>query len=315
MEISFIIIARSREKLLVNCDWLATLIKTQNLSAEIITSIGENPSRQRNVASQKAQGEWLYFLDDDSTLDRQSVEQFYLCKKQYPQALIFGGPSLLGLSQGVPWQEAVELVFTSDFGVGPIKSRYLAVGPTRSTTEKELILCNLIVNKEFFLKSGGFNEDLYPNEENEFLSRIDKQALKIYSPLIIVYRNHRKTIWSFLLQMISYGKGRTKHFLFARNYGDYVYFIPLIALLMASMLTIYYMNAETVLVLGGLYLAIILPTCLIQFFYRKNMTQFLYSILVFAVCHSGYALGLALGFFSMKKNRKNGVVVTKELVH
>ncbi len=52
------------------------------------------------------------------------------------------------------------------------RARYRAVGGRRRCGEKELILCNLLLSRKVFLSNGGFREDLYPNEENEFLNRL-----------------------------------------------------------------------------------------------------------------------------------------------
>ena len=296
MEFSFILISKSEKNLEKSVEALKCIIQKYNIHSEIICSIGNNPSTQRNEAAKVAKGAWLYFLDDDSILDPDSHKQFRLALEKFSEAMVFGGPSLLCHEDKSNWQEAIQLVFCSDFGVGPIKSRYLSIGVVRESSEKELILCNMIINKDFFLQNGGFNEALYPNEENEFLSRIDKKGQMIYSPLIIVYRRHRKNLKSFFLQMVHYGKGRTKHLLFSSDYSDYVYFLPLAIILLAVVPTLFTARPIFLFYIFSAYLFLILPTCLINLFYKRSIITFLMSLLAFCICHLGYSLGLLLGF-------------------
>ncbi len=312
LDIAFIIISRSEEAIQKNLENLKRIISNSKLSCEIITALGNNPSVQRNKAAETASAEWLYFLDDDSELDNQSLDYFLIAKDKYPDAFVFGGPSLLRSEKLDVWQEAVQMVFTSDVGVGPIRSRYLSLGPTRFSSERELILCNLIIKKSEFYKLGGFKPELYPNEENEFLSRIGKTNAVVYSPLIVVYRKHRETIIKFTEQMIGYGKGRTRHFLFSSDYRDYVYFLPLVGLAILSLLVILKLKIKIVLALLALYLIVIVPTILINCIYKRSVKLFVNGIIVFGLCHMGYAIGLLIGFFD-KKSRAASIVEVRKL--
>jgi GT2 family glycosyltransferase len=301
------LISNTEENLKNSLDNLKIILKNSKIEFEIITSIGLNPSAQRNQASKIAKGEWLYFLDDDSLLDSQSIEQFQLALLKFPNAVVFGGPSLLHLETKNNWQAAIQIVFNSDFGVGPLKSRYLSIGATRYSSEKELILCNMIIKSEYFAKSGGFQESLFPNEENEFLSRINKIGEVVYSPLIIVYRNHRNNMKSFFNQMVNYGKGRTRHFLFSKSYNDYFYFIPLLLFLTILGSLLILQSVTLMIYLLSFYLSIILPTCLVSLFYLRKPWQFILSVLAFMICHSGYAFGLLMGFFDNKKKTVSSI--------
>jgi glycosyltransferase involved in cell wall biosynthesis len=303
VDISFILISRAESNLIESVSLLKTLIETEELNAEVIISTGLNPSRQRNESAKIAQGDWLYFLDDDSILDPQSVSQFKLALKIFPHAVVFGGPSLVKNENQNSWQEAIQTVFSSDLGIGPIKSRYLSVGQIRLSNEKELILCNMIIRKEFFLQNKGFNESLYPNEENEFLSRIYQFGQIVYSPLIIVYRNHRNNLQSFFKQMFNYGRGRTKHFLYSKNYADYIYFVPLLLVILALFFILITSKVHLILYLLFIYFALVLPTCAIRFLFSQRVPVFFLSIIAFVICHLGYATGLCLGFFLVRSKR------------
>ena len=200
MLITFIIIAENEVAIKTNMAELKNAIAKADVNSEIIMAFGDNPSRQRNEAVKKASGEWIYFLDNDSLIDLYTIKEFLISIERYPDAIVVGGPSVLKDSTNI-WQNAIQLVFSSDFGVGPLRSRYFSNGQIRVSNEKELILCNMAILKSVFLRLNGFNEELYPNEENEFLSRISEHGKIIYSPLMFVLREHRDGVFSFFKQM------------------------------------------------------------------------------------------------------------------
>ena len=75
------------------------------------------------------------------------------------------------------------------------RARYAPVGKLRETSEKELILCNQLARRETVLRHGGFNEALYPNEENALMDDIQKHGGKLlYDPELLVYRRPRRTL-------------------------------------------------------------------------------------------------------------------------
>src|SRR5581483_4021140 len=86
------------------------------------------------------------------------------------------------------------------------RARYKPVGRVRETSEKEIILCNQIARRSGFLDAGGFDESLYPNEENALMDDLQKKGGKlIYDPAFIVYRRPRPNLKSFLKMLMNYG--------------------------------------------------------------------------------------------------------------
>ena len=68
----------------------------------------------------------------------------------------------------------------------------------RETSEKELILCNLLARRQAMLELGGFNEALYPNEENALMDELQKRGGKLlYDPELLVHRRPRSSLKSF----------------------------------------------------------------------------------------------------------------------
>lgn len=183
---------------------------------EVLVSEGCRPSLQRNMAVQEAAGDIVYFLDDDSQV-AVSCLAIVAGIMADPAVGVAGGPSLTPADDS-PLQRAFGYALASPLGAGGMRNRYRKVGQPRVTTEKELILCNLAIRREVFLAAGGFDERLYPNEENELLDRISASGLKLmHAPQMAVERSQRKTLRLFIRQMFSYGRGRAQQTLISRS--------------------------------------------------------------------------------------------------
>jgi succinoglycan biosynthesis protein ExoA len=176
-------------------------------SFEVLVAEGCQPSRQRNLAAAVSGGEILYFLDDDSRVSpgflKRAVQHY-----ADPSVAVAGGPSLTP-DTDTPLQHSFSMVFTSALGGGGMRNRYLRRGGARATCDRELILCNLSFRRESFFAHNGFDERLYPNEENELLERIRRDGGRlIHDPDLAVLRSQRLTIRAFCRQLYSYGRGR-----------------------------------------------------------------------------------------------------------
>jgi succinoglycan biosynthesis protein ExoA len=207
---------------------------------EVLLAEGSAPSQQRNRAAREACGEILYFLDDDSLIAAENLDECSNCMAD-PAVAVVGGPSLTPASDS--WlQQVFGLALASAFGSGAVNNRYRKYGAARATTDKELILCNLAVRSSVFMDFEGFDERLYPNEENEFLHRVSSAGYKLlYSPSMYVFRSQRTTITAFIRQMFNYGRGRAQQSLITGSYSV-TSFIPLffIAYLVLSLIFIKY---------------------------------------------------------------------------
>ena len=198
-------------------------------SFEILVAEGCSPSRQRNSAVQAARGEILYFLDDDSQVTPDTLATCAAIMLDESVAVV-GGPSLTPAGD-TPLQQLFGSALSSVFGAGANRNRYRAVGDIRSTTDNELILCNLAIRRKIFLEAGGLDERLYPNEENELLDRIKAGGhTLIHVPRMAVQRSQRGSLRLFIRQMFSYGRGRGQQTLIAGP-GSFTSFIPLFFLL------------------------------------------------------------------------------------
>ena len=191
-------------------------LDTLQFQFEVLVTEGCMPSQQRNVAVQQAEGEIVYFLDDDSRVAADCLAIIAGIMVD-PAVGVVGGPSLTPEEDSF-LQKLFGVALASIFGAGGMRNRYRAVGSVRETTEKELILCNLAMRRDVFLAMGGFDERLYPNEENELLDRIGAHGLKlVHAPELAIKRSQRRSVRQFIRQMFSYGRGRAQQTLISRS--------------------------------------------------------------------------------------------------
>jgi succinoglycan biosynthesis protein ExoA len=269
-------------------------------AVEIIIAEGKCPSRQRNTAATAATGEILYFLDDDSMVFPEFLGKA-VSHYVNPSVAAVGGPSLTPTSDST-LQQAFGLVLSSRFGSGGVCNRYRKNGCVRETGDDELILCNLSMRSEVFRAFGGFDERLYPNEENELMVRMRKQGLALlHDPDLNVYRSQRKTFSAFLRQIFGYGKGRGRQTLIGgvSSLGSLVPVAFLLYVLSLSLVDkpVYYLPFLCYLVLDVVFA--VGESCGAG---RLRLAPLLFFL--FPVIHFSYGMGIIWGLLSYSFTRK-----------
>ena len=191
---------------------------------DIIVARGKQPSAQRNAAIQAARGELIYFLDDDSVAAPDNLNRAVPLFKKAEVKMV-GGPNLCPYD--APGLEQVFSLVLASWAFASSRSRYAPVGARRETSEKELILCNLMARRDALLELGGFNEALYPNEENALMDELQKKGGKlIYDPELIVLRRPRSSLRAFMKMLMTYGRGRAEQFRLHPTTGSALNFAP-----------------------------------------------------------------------------------------
>jgi len=192
---------------------------------EILVVRGRQPAVQRNIALRAARGELIYFLDDDAMAPPDNLRRGVLHFKD-PAVQMVGGPNLCPASApGI--EQVFAVVLASWLAFGPSRARYDSVGATRPSGEKELILCNMMARRDGLLELGGFDEALYPNEENALMDDLQgRGATLLYDPAFIVHRRPRPTLKSFCKMLFTYGRGRAEQFRLHPTPGSVLNFVP-----------------------------------------------------------------------------------------
>jgi succinoglycan biosynthesis protein ExoA len=194
---------------------------------EIILSAGNWPSTQRNQAAQIAKGDILYFLNTDVRLEEDLFKKVTGIFSSDSRIAGVGGPDLTP-SDNNYLQHLFGYAMGSYFAHWRMRARYLAIGRERISNEKELLLSNMAIRKDVYFKFNGFDERLYPNEENEIINRIIKGGYRfIYSPDVKIYRDRRKDLFAFIRQFYRYGKGRMGQIFIEGAIKNLPFFIPL----------------------------------------------------------------------------------------
>lgn len=223
-KITIIIPARPEQTQVLATQAVKKLDYPQEL-LEVLVVRGKQPSVQRNTAIRQSTGELIYFLDDDSIphpeILKKAVKHF-----EDPQIAMLGGPNICP-ANAPALEQVFAQVMASWIAFGPSRARYCQVGETRDSSEKELILCNLLARKSTLLKYGCFDEKLYPNEENALMEDITKGGNKlIYDPDFVVERRPRQTLSAFFRMLRTYGRGRAEQFRLHPGWGSLLNFVP-----------------------------------------------------------------------------------------
>lgn len=277
-------------------------------SLEVIVARGTQPSVQRNAALKAASGELIYFLDDDSVpgpgMLRRAVAQF-----ANPAVQMVGGPNLCP-PDAPSLEQVFAVVLASWLAFGPSRARYSAVGEARETGEKELILCNLVARRQPMIELGGFDEALYPNEENALMDDLRKRGGKlIYDPQLIVHRRPRRSLKAFAKMLLTYGRGRAEQFRLHPTLGSILNFVPpLFCVYLAALVVVQVTGFGTPLAQWSLApLAVYLLSVVLQTIAsmpNSGASRSLVAMPLIVLTHLLYGAGFWRGLFTtLKKSR------------
>jgi len=258
---------------------------------EVLVAYGCVPSAQRNLAARAAQGELLYFLDDDSQVSPgflDAAARHY----QDPKVAAVGGPSLTPGSDSA-LQRAIGVAFASAVGGGGVRNRYRKVGRARRSSDSELILCNLSFRREIFLAHEGLDARLYPNEENELMDRLVREGYQlVHDPELAVLRSQRRSWGAYVRQMFGYGRGRGEQTLLSGRLKP-VSLAPSLFLIYTLSLPFFGRGLFALPML--FYLAAIAAAALAGTLSGRDPALFPRLLLVFPTLHLAYGAGVIAG--------------------
>lgn len=263
---------------------------------DILVARGRQPAVQRNAALNSATGELIYFLDDDAKALPGNLQRAAAHFRD-PAVAMAGGPNLCP-PEAPRLEQIFAVVLSSWLALSSSRARYDKVGSTRLTTEKELILCNLLARRSVLLEAGGFDESLYPNEENALMDQIQKRGGKLlYDPELVVYRRPRPNLKAFCRMLFNYGRGRAEQFRRHPTLGSALNFVPPIFCVYLAAAAWF---GGIVLAPLALYAAAVLAQVLVLMT-TKPIARALAAAPLIVVTHIFYGLGFWRGLFTKLK--------------
>jgi len=260
---------------------------------EFCIARGKQPAVQRNEAIKAAKGEIVYFLDDDAQPRPENLERA-IAHFRDPKIKMVGGPNLCPAD--APLIERVfAVVLSSWVAFGPSRARYHPVGRMRASSEKELILCNLLARRDALLELGGFDAALYPNEENALMDNLQKRGgVLIYDPEIVAYRHPRPTLKAFIKMLLNYGRGRAEQFRLHPTPGSALNFAP--PLFCAYLVLCPFLGTVGLVPLAAYALAIGAQTLCSAV--TRNPIHAFFAMPLLTITHIAYGLGFWRGLFT-----------------
>jgi len=256
---------------------------------EIIISIGNWPSTQRNQAARLAKGEILYFFNRDTQLQPDVFKKMALIINRDTRIAGVGGVDITPPGNNY-MQHLFGYAMSSFFAHWKMRARYVQVGREKVACENELLLSNMAIKKKVFLETGGFNEGLYPNEENELINRISRMGYTfIYSPDIKIYRDRRRNLLRFIKQFYSYGGGRLNQMKIEGVLKNIKFLIPLSFLIYSIFL--FFLGTSWVFFIPLIvYISLaVIDSLYLSVKHRKNL---LILPAIYLVMHFSYAFGM-----------------------
>lgn len=171
----------------------------------IIASRKVGPAEKRDLALKYANGKVLAFLDDDAYPKKDWLKKM-IHNFQNGEVGAVGGAAVTPSSDGV-LQKVSGAVFESYLGGGFARNRYLCLGKHCECDDWPTV--NLLVRKDVFKESGGFNSQYWPGEDTKLCLDILNAGYKIiYDPEGVVYHHRRSDLIKHFKQIGSYALHR-----------------------------------------------------------------------------------------------------------
>ena len=163
----------------------------------------------------------------------------------------------------------------------------------------------MLFRSQAFLDAGGFDEALYPNEENALMDELVRRGGKlIYDPCLAVERRPRPTLRAFCKMLLTYGRGRAEQFRLHPTLGSAPNLVPpaFCAYLAMIPLLHHWLNGFALAPLA-VYVVALLLQCLASSLAFGPVRAACAAPLV-ALTHILYGLGFWRGLFTQPQKPK-----------
>jgi cellulose synthase/poly-beta-1,6-N-acetylglucosamine synthase-like glycosyltransferase len=255
----------------------------------------KSPAKKRNIASKKAQGEILAFLDDDSYPKKnwlKIADKFFLNNSQ--KTTCVGGPGILPKNESF-FGKICNLYFISRIFY-PFSERYTERKEKNLLEFSDWPSVNFFIRKSFFFKIRGFDERYWPGEDSKLCEEVLKRKGKIiYISNLIVFHYRRSSLSKYIKQIYRYGFHRGLFFFSGNsNSKKLIYVLPLIfTLFLILYFLINLQNINYILFLIFIYLSFLVIDLFFLIKYEKNIFILLFSRVLTLITPFIYVVGFA----------------------
>lgn len=272
----------------------------KNNKIKFYVSPDRKPSFKRNLAIYNASYNWLVFLDDDSFIPMNYLNNLNSDLNIYEKDkkfIGFGGPGILPEDDNF-FSKVLDCFFASFFATGA-QDRY-SIPKKNFYKIYDWLSANLILRSSCFDNIVKFNEFFWPGEDTEILKKITSHGrYLLFNKNIFNYHYRRGSLNKHLKQIFRYGSFRG--FLISddinihnlRFYAASLH-LPFVIL---SVILIFFKYK-----IGFIYPIFYFVICILYlieniFYKKKKVIISLFSIPVFVVSHVFYNFGLLKGIF------------------
>ena len=221
------------------------------LNIQYFKKANSGPGLSRNYGANRAKNDWLVFVDSDVIVEKDYIENI---KKnlEKTECAAFGGADKAHKGFNL-LQKAISYSMTSVFTTGGIR------GSKKAVTRFQPRSFNMGVNKEIFLKIGGFSEMRIGEDPDLSMTIWENGYQTAFFDDIGVYHKRRTDLGKFSKQVYQFGCARP---ILNQRHPDYVkptFWFPTLFLLgyVAGILEYFLLQKGFVLACYGFYTLVI----------------------------------------------------------
>ncbi|PPZ92603.1 glycosyl transferase family 2 [Cloacibacterium normanense] len=221
------------------------------LNIQYFKKANSGPGLSRNYGANRAKNDWLVFVDSDVIVEKDYIENI---KKNLEKTdcAAFGGADKAHKGFNL-LQKAISYSLTSVFTTGGIR------GSKKAVTRFQPRSFNMGVNKEIFLKIGGFSEMRIGEDPDLSMTIWENGYQTAFFDDIGVYHKRRTDLGKFSKQVYQFGCARP---ILNQRHPDYVkptFWFPTLFLLgyVAGILEYFLLQKGFVLACYGFYTLVI----------------------------------------------------------
>lgn len=221
------------------------------LNIQYFKKPNSGPGLSRNYGANRAKNDWLVFVDSDVIVEKDYIENI---KKNLEKTdcAAFGGADKAHKGFNI-LQKAISYSMTSVFTTGGIR------GSKKAVTRFQPRSFNMGVNKEIFLKIGGFSEMRIGEDPDLSMTIWENGYQTAFFDDIGVYHKRRTDLGKFSKQVYQFGCARP---ILNQRHPDYVkptFWFPTLFLLgyVAGILEYFLLQKGFVLACYGFYTLVI----------------------------------------------------------